>query len=148
VIAAPQACADLQRRRHALRGKKVAVGVGVTSELDLPAHLGDANSESSRPLSGAGLAREANLCTVRFGQREGAEHGRSLSGARLRVQILRRSGFQAVVVNPGFLSRRQQLVPVLGDGGRTGEVRLDHLDEPRFVRCDAVPVEEPLEIGE
>jgi len=37
---------------------------------------------------------------------------------------------------------------VLGDGGRAGEVRLDHLDEPRLARGDAVPVEESLEIGE
>jgi hypothetical protein len=29
-----------------------------------------------------------------------------------------------------------------------GEVRLDHLDEPALVRCDAVPVEQPLEVGE
>jgi hypothetical protein len=27
-------------------------------------------------------------------------------------------------------------------------VRLDHLNEPGLVRCDAVPVEEPLQIGE
>ena len=37
---------------------------------------------------------------------------------------------------------------MLGDRGRAGEVGLDHLDEPRLVGCDAVPVEEPLEIGE
>jgi hypothetical protein len=29
-----------------------------------------------------------------------------------------------------------------------GEVRLDHLDEPALVRCEAVPVEQPLEVGE
>ena len=46
------------------------------------------------------------------------------------------------------LSRRQQLIPVLSGGGRAGEVRLDHVDEPRLVRCDSMPVEEPLEIGE
>src|SRR5439155_13317123 len=46
------------------------------------------------------------------------------------------------------LSRGQELVPMLGDRGRAGEVGLDHLDEPRLVGCDAVPVEEPLEIGE
>jgi hypothetical protein len=34
-------------------------------------------------------------------------------------------------------------VPVLGDGGRSGEVRLDHLNKPRLVGCEAVPVEEP-----
>ena len=39
-------------------------------------------------------------------------------------------------------------MPVLGDRGRSGEVRLDHLNEPRLVRCKAVPVAEPLEIGE
>src|SRR5439155_24070231 len=37
--------------------------------------------------------------------------------------------------------------PVLGDGGRAGEVRLDHVDEPGLGRGDAVSVEEPLEIG-
>jgi hypothetical protein len=37
---------------------------------------------------------------------------------------------------------------VLRDGSGTGEVRLDHVDEPRLVRSDAMPVEEPLEIGE
>jgi hypothetical protein len=37
---------------------------------------------------------------------------------------------------------------VFGDGGRAGEVGLDHLDEPGVVRCDAVSVEESLEIGE
>jgi hypothetical protein len=36
---------------------------------------------------------------------------------------------------------------MLGDGARTGEVRLDRLNEPGLVRGDAVPVEEPLEIG-
>jgi hypothetical protein len=46
------------------------------------------------------------------------------------------------------LSRRQELVPVLCDRGRAGEVRLDQLDEPGVVRCDAVAVDEPLEIGE
>ena len=45
-----------------------------------------------------------------------------------------------------LLLQFQQLVPVLSDGGSAGEVRLDHLDEPRLFRCDAVPVEEPLEI--
>jgi hypothetical protein len=37
---------------------------------------------------------------------------------------------------------------VRGDRGRTGEVRLDHLNEPTLVRCDAMPVEEPLQIRE
>jgi hypothetical protein len=37
---------------------------------------------------------------------------------------------------------------VVGDRGRSSEVRLDHLDKPRLVRCKAVPVAEPLEIGE
>jgi hypothetical protein len=37
---------------------------------------------------------------------------------------------------------------VLGDRGRAGEVRLDHLDVPGLVRCEAVAVEELLEIGE
>ena len=62
---------------------------------------------------------------------------------------------QEVVASFGHLrkwrsgpSRRQQLVPVLGDRGRTGEIRLDHVHEPRLLRCDAVPVEEPFEIGE
>ncbi len=38
-------------------------------------------------------------------------------------------------------------MPVLGDGGRSSEVRLDHLNKPRLVECEAVPVEEPLEIS-
>jgi hypothetical protein len=37
---------------------------------------------------------------------------------------------------------------VLGDGACSGEVGLDHLDEPWLIRCDAVAVEESLEIGE
>ena len=37
---------------------------------------------------------------------------------------------------------------MLCDRGRAGEVRLDHLDVPGVVRCDAVPVEEPLDVGE
>ena len=45
------------------------------------------------------------------------------------------------------LLRHQQLVPLLGDGGRAGQVRLDHVDVPGLVRGDAVSVEEPLEIG-
>src|SRR5436305_1701364 len=45
------------------------------------------------------------------------------------------------------LLRHQQLVLLLGDGGRAGQVRLDHVDEPGLVRGDAVSVEEPLEIG-
>jgi hypothetical protein len=36
---------------------------------------------------------------------------------------------------------------VLGDRGRAGEVRLDHLDEPGLVRGEAVSVEQTLEIG-
>jgi hypothetical protein len=36
---------------------------------------------------------------------------------------------------------------VFRDGGRAGEVRLDHLNEPGLVRSDAVAVEEPLDIG-
>lgn len=36
---------------------------------------------------------------------------------------------------------------MLGDGGRTREVRLDHLDEPGLIGCEAVSVEEPLEVG-
>ena len=51
-------------------------------------------------------------------------------------------------LEPVVLSRGQQFVPVLGDGGGAGEVRLDDVDEPRFVGGDSVPVEEPLEIGE
>jgi hypothetical protein len=46
------------------------------------------------------------------------------------------------------LSRCQELVPVLCDRDRAGNVRLDHLHDPGLVGCDAVPVEEPLEIGE
>src|SRR5439155_872171 len=42
----------------------------------------------------------------------------------------------------------QELVPVLGDRGCAGKVRLDHLDEPGLVRGEAVPVKEPLQIGE
>jgi hypothetical protein len=42
----------------------------------------------------------------------------------------------------------QQLVPVLGDRARSGEVGLDRLDEPWLVGCDAVAVEQPLEVGE
>jgi hypothetical protein len=37
---------------------------------------------------------------------------------------------------------------VLGDGGRSSKVRLDHLDEPRLCGFKAVPVAEPLKIGE
>src|SRR5436309_13224614 len=48
----------------------------------------------------------------------------------------------------GELLRRQQFVPVFRDGARTGEVGLDHLDEPWLVRCDAMSAEEPLEIRE
>jgi hypothetical protein len=47
LVAASEACADLQRCRHALGGEDVFVGVGVPPELDLPTHLGDANSERS-----------------------------------------------------------------------------------------------------
>jgi hypothetical protein len=46
------------------------------------------------------------------------------------------------------LSRCQELVAVLCDRGRAGEVRLDQLDKQGVVGCDAVPVEGPLEIGE
>ena len=42
----------------------------------------------------------------------------------------------------------QEVVPMLRDRGRTSEVRLDHPDEPRLARREAVPVEKPLEIGE
>src|SRR4029453_15011756 len=49
--------------------------------------------------------------------------------------------------DPGVGVSRQQVVPMLRDDGRPGEVRLDHLNEPGLVRGDAVPVEEPLEIG-
>jgi hypothetical protein len=48
VVAAPEACPDLQRRRHALGGEDVLVGVGVSPELDLPAHLADASSDRAR----------------------------------------------------------------------------------------------------
>jgi hypothetical protein len=44
----------------------------------------------------------------------------------------------------GDASATASLVQLLGDGGRAGQVRLDHLDEPGLVRDDAVPVEEPL----
>jgi hypothetical protein len=37
---------------------------------------------------------------------------------------------------------------MLCDGGRAGEVRFDHLNEPGLARSDAVPMKEPLEIGE
>jgi hypothetical protein len=47
VVAAPEACADLQRCRHPLGGEDVSVGVGVPPQLDLLGHPGDANSERS-----------------------------------------------------------------------------------------------------
>src|SRR4029450_1861170 len=43
---------------------------------------------------------------------------------------------------------RQQVVPMLRDDGRPGEVRLDHLNEPGLVRGDAVPVGGPLGTGD
>ena len=52
------------------------------------------------------------------------------------------------ILRVAVLPCRQELVPVVGDGGCAGEVRLDHLHEPRFVRRDAVPVEKPLKIRE
>jgi hypothetical protein len=45
VVAAAQARADLQRRRHAAGGEDVPVGVGVSPELDLLRHPCDASSE-------------------------------------------------------------------------------------------------------
>jgi hypothetical protein len=47
-----------------------------------------------------------------------------------------------------FGARRQEFVPVLGGRARAGEVRLDHQYEPGLVRCDAVSVEQALEIRE
>jgi hypothetical protein len=44
--------------------------------------------------------------------------------------------------------RFQELVPVLCDRRCAGLVRLDHLDVPSVVRCDAVSVEEPLDVSE
>jgi hypothetical protein len=54
-------------------------------------------------------------------------------GAGEPVAVLRhRADRSNRIAAPGYvvLSRRQQLVPVLGDRGRAGAVRLDQLDEP------------------
>ena len=45
-----------------------------------------------------------------------------------------------------LLRSREKFVPVAGDRGRAGEVRLNHLHEPCFARGDAVPVEEALQV--
>ena len=45
VVAALELCADRKRCRHSRRGEDVVVGVGVSPQLDLLRHRGDANSE-------------------------------------------------------------------------------------------------------
>jgi hypothetical protein len=48
VIAAPEVGTDAQCCRHAIGGEDVLVGVGVSPELDLLAHVIDANSRRPR----------------------------------------------------------------------------------------------------
>jgi hypothetical protein len=95
LVAAPETCPDLQRRRNALGGEDVLVGVRVPPELDLPAHLGDASSERSSLAFGTSRFPRARIETM--SEIDGYGFG--------RVTIDGREETSDVIVLPGRVVR-------------------------------------------